>query len=126
MRNITAYQWRKTHDTNEIEVYVPVSVEGQEVRDLVRRPVAERRPVGYQREFLDDYVPNRTAYLPESVRQHLHYIGRPPDGDRPAGTYAHQILDRLLIDLSWASSQLEGNTYSRLDTEPLDQVRSGG
>jgi hypothetical protein len=25
----------------------------------------------------------------------------------------------LLIDLSWASSQLEGNTYSRLDTERL-------
>lgn len=103
----------------EIEVYVPVSAEGQEVRDLVRRPAAERRPVGYQREFLDDYVPNRTAYLPESVRQHLHHIGRPPDGDRPAGTYARQILDRLLIDLSWASSQLEGNTYSRLDTERL-------
>lgn len=35
------------------------------------------------------------------------------------GTYARQILDRLLIDLSWASSHLEGNTYTRLDTENL-------
>jgi hypothetical protein len=25
----------------------------------------------------------------------------------------------LLIDLSWASSHLEGNTYSRLDTREL-------
>ena len=33
-----------------------------------------------------------------------------------AGTYGRAILDRLLIDLSWASSHLEGNTYSRLDT----------
>lgn len=33
--------------------------------------------------------------------------------DRPAGTYARQVLDRLLIDLSWASS--------RLDTQNLIQ-----
>ncbi len=28
-------------------------------------------------------------------------------------------MSRLLIDLSWASSRLEGNTYSRLDTQNL-------
>jgi hypothetical protein len=28
-------------------------------------------------------------------------------------------MSRLLIDLSWSSSRLEGNTYSRLDTERL-------
>ncbi|WP_243689252.1 Fic family protein [Geotalea toluenoxydans] len=32
---------------------------------------------------------------------------------------ARQVLGRLLIDLSWASSYLEGNTYSLLDTERL-------
>ena len=37
--------------------------------------------------------------------------------ERPAGTYARGILNRLLIDLSWSSSRLEGNTYNRLDTE---------
>src|SRR3546814_6869565 len=36
-------------------------------------------------------------------------------------TDARQVLDRLLIDLSWASSRLEGNTYSRLDTQNLIQ-----
>ena len=35
------------------------------------------------------------------------------------GTYAHQIFDRLLIDLSYTSSRLEGNTYSLLETEKL-------
>jgi hypothetical protein len=34
-------------------------------------------------------------------------------------TFARDILHRLLIDLSWASSRLEGNTYTRLDTERL-------
>lgn len=50
-----------------------------------------------------------------------HYRGpdAAPDGSRPAGTYARQVLGRLLIDLSWASSRLEGNTYSRLDTQNL-------
>lgn len=38
---------------------------------------------------------------------------------QPAGTYAREILNRLLIDLSWNSSRLEGNTYSLLDTERL-------
>ena len=41
----------------------------------------------------------------------------------PAGTYGRAILDRLLIDLSWASSNLEGNTYTRLDT--LELIRHG-
>lgn len=39
--------------------------------------------------------------------------------DGTAGTYAREILNRLLIDLSWASSRLEGNTYNRLDTQNL-------
>jgi fido (protein-threonine AMPylation protein) len=33
--------------------------------------------------------------------------------------YSRAILNRLLIDLSWASSHLEGNTYSHLDTREL-------
>ena len=36
-----------------------------------------------------------------------------------AGAYAKKIYHRLLIDLSYNSSRLEGNTYSLLDTERL-------
>jgi fido (protein-threonine AMPylation protein) len=46
-------------------------------------------------------------------------MGRTPQDERPAGTYARDILNRLLVDLSWASSLLEGNTYNRLDTQNL-------
>ena len=52
----------------------------------------------------------------------MHSVGRAPGGERPAGTYARQILGRLLVDLSWASSRLEGNTYSRLDTQNLIEL----
>jgi hypothetical protein len=104
------------------EVYVPTSAEAEEIRNYVRQPAARRRPVGYEREFLETYRPNDTAYLSPEIRTHLQNIGRSPDGERPAGTYARDILGRLLIDLSWASSQLEGNTYTRLDTQNLIEL----
>jgi Fic family protein len=78
-----------------------------------------RRPVGYQREFVEAYKPGVSWYLSESTRAHLHEMGRTPADELPAGTYARDILQRLLVDLSWASSRLEGNTYSRLDTQNL-------
>jgi Fic family protein len=79
----------------------------------------DRFAAGYKHHLLDDCVPNRTAYLPDKLKAHLHKIGKPIVADRAAGTFARDILSRLLIDLSWASSRLEGNTYSRLDTQRL-------
>lgn len=105
--------------TADAELYVPVSPEGAAIRDQVRLPLMHRRPVGYQREFLEAYQPGETFYLPESLRRQLHEMGRTSVDVRPAGTYARDILGRLLVDLSWASSKLEGNTYSRLDTQNL-------
>lgn len=87
-----------------------------EVRAYVQKPVAQRTPVGYQRELLDGYKPNLSFYLPATVRRQLHAMGRTPAEHAPAGTYSRAVLNRLLIDLSWASSHMEGNTYSRLDT----------
>ena len=103
----------------EAEVYVPVSPEGGIIRDLVRQPLMRRKPVGYQRSFLEEYEPGITFYLSESLRVQFNEMGRTSAGERPAGTYARGILNRLLIDLSWASSRLEGNTYNRLDTQNL-------
>jgi Fic family protein len=37
----------------------------------------------------------------------------------PAGTYARKIFNHLLINLSYNSARLEGNTYSLVDTEKL-------
>ena len=101
------------------EVYVPISPEAEAVKQAIRAPIQKRQPVGYQRAFLDDYRPNVTYYLPAQTRQRLLDMGRPPNGERPAGTYARTIYSRLLIDLSWNSSRLEGNTYSLLETERL-------
>ena len=101
------------------EVYVATSPEAEAIKQAIRAPIHRRQPVGYRRALLDGYQPNVTYYLPAEARQRLLDIGRPPGGGRPAGTYARTIYGRLLIDLSWNSSRLEGNTYSLLETERL-------
>ena len=97
----------------------PLSEQATKVQEYVRKPLHARKPVGYQRAFLDAYRPNDTAFLSAKERAHLQAVGTPISGEQPAGTYAKQILNRLLIDLSWNSSRLEGNTYSLLDTKRL-------
>ena len=104
---------------SQVEVYPPISAEAKTIKESVREPIQHRNPVGYKRAFLDGYRPNETFYLSAEIRQRLLDIGRSPDGQHPAGTYVRKIYDRLLIDLSWNSSRLEGNTYSLLETERL-------
>lgn len=82
-------------------------------------PYNRRPPTGYKPEFLDAYVPDKTWYLPQVDRDRLLEAGRPQGGAMPAGTYARRILEQLLVDLSWASSRMEGNTYDILQTERL-------
>lgn len=70
-------------------------------------------------DWLKLYEPNTTFYVPSETRMQLIKAGQRAREEDPAGTYAHQIFNRLLIDLSYNSSRLEGNTYSLLDTERL-------
>ena len=89
------------------------------VRAYLQQPYNRRRPASYKKEFLDRYIPNKTFYLAEADRERLREAGTPTASPLPAGTYARRILERLLVDLSWASSRMEGNTYNLLETERL-------
>ena len=93
--------------------------EAMSVRAAVTLPPGKRRPVGYDPCFLTSYQPNSTFYLPSATRRELAGLGQVGITDLPAGTYLRQILSRLLIDLAWNSSRLEGNTYSLLETQRL-------
>jgi hypothetical protein len=101
------------------EAVVPLSAASANIRRYLRQPPAARKPAGYNRQFLDSYQPNSSFYLSTTERSRLAEIGKPNSAEAAAGTYAKQILSRLLIDLSWNSSRLEGNTYSLLDTKRL-------
>lgn len=101
------------------DVFFPLSDEARAIDIAVRQPVQHRTPVGYRRSFLDSYRPNTTFYLHAALRAELQALGQVVAHNEPAGTYARSIANRLLIDLSWNSSRLEGNTYSLLETERL-------
>ena len=115
------YLAKAESSTNTVEFpsSIPQSADSSDILEYIQRPLEGRKPVGYQREFLEQYQPNKTWYLPASLRLQLHKMGDTQQASLPAGTYGRAILNRLLIDLSWASSHLEGNTYTRLDTREL-------
>ena len=74
---------------------------------------------GYELGLLDAYLPNETFYLADALRRQLHGLGDTGQGRLDAGTYARAILHRLSVDLSWASSRLEGVTYTLLEAREL-------
>lgn len=116
---------RRLVDENKLEVSGKGRATGYRlagtavVRALLQTAYNRRLPVSYNQEFLDNYIPNKTFYLSEVDRQRLQDSGRSDSSPLPAGTYARRIPERLLVDLSWASSRMEGNTYDILETERL-------
>jgi len=89
--------------------------------EALRAPLGTRAPVGYESSFVGNYVPNQSSLLPPQMASDLFNAGRSRD-QQPAGTYAREVLEQLLIDLSWSSSRLEGNNKSLLDTKELFEL----
>ncbi|MFB9262235.1 Fic family protein [Bradyrhizobium erythrophlei] len=85
--------------------------------DYFSFPPGKRQRVGYNAAALSNYVPNETRWLSEEVRARLEKVGG--GRRRDASTYSRSIAQKLLVDLAFASSALEGNTYTYLDTQVL-------
>ncbi len=85
---------------------------------MLSAPMGARKPIAYQRAFVEGYTPNSSTILPNALAVELFNAGRSKD-QLPAGTYARKVLEQLLIDLSWSSSRLEGCRKSLLDTREL-------
>jgi Fic family protein len=101
---------------------IPLSQESLRLLKYISQSLQAREPVGYNQDFLQSYVPNQSFYLTHTQRAELVKVGTAESIERPAGTYARNILNRLLIELSWNSSRLEGNTYSLLETKRLIEL----
>jgi Fic family protein len=101
---------------------ISLSRESERILKYVSQSLQARAPVGYNQDFLRSYEPNQSFYLSNTQRAELLRTGTAENAARPAGTYARNILNRLLIDLSWNSSRLEGNTYSLLETKRLIEL----
>lgn len=98
---------------------IPLSGSSRELLTYLKLPAIKRKPTTYRSDLLFSYQPNMTFLLPDNLREQLHDMGRTGPENRPAGTHLRDVLGRLLIELSWASSRLEGNRYTLLDTKRL-------
>ena len=108
----------KAKTSDDHSLFSEESLEKLKVLDvsLLKRP-----KVGFNFDFLTCYVPGETKFIPEYISKKLFAIGKKYEGgtNLDAATYAKKIFEKLLIDLSFNSSRLEGNEYSLLDTEKL-------
>lgn len=96
-----------------------LSDQSRKVLRLLEQPLSERAVASYRSNYLRECLPGESAWLSATERAHLRQLGAVNRTAQPAGNYARRIADSLLIDLSWNSSRLEGNTYSLLDTRRL-------
>ncbi len=93
------------------------SAASMDALESLARPIHMRPLARYEADWVIGLSPS--DLLSPGELEHLEALGRTDERDAPAGTYARQIFERLIIDLSWASSNLEGNTYTLLDTQRL-------
>ncbi len=118
-KKATKYQVLKRASRENNKAVSCFGLESIKIVEQIRRPIYERTPTAYADHWVEAYQPNVTFYIPPESQIQLEKAGRRSRREDPAGTYAHQIFNRLLIDLSYNSSRLEGNTYSLLDTQRL-------
>lgn len=83
------------------------------------KPAHLRPSVPYDSSRIDGYVPNVTRWLPPQSAARMRDAAGKVAHRLDASTYSRRIAERFLIDLSWASSHLEGNTYEYLEAEAL-------
>jgi len=74
---------------------IPLSPESRIIRNLVRLPLIQRKPVAYQRSFLEEYEPGITFYLSESLRTQFHDMGATLAENQPAGTLSQSNFQSL-------------------------------
>ncbi len=84
--------------------------------------MAARGPVTYHGDFVDSYVPNESTLIPHEVAAKLYRLGH-LRGPRCVVASARQGFLALLVDLSWNSSRLDGNRYSR---DAAEELLNGG
>lgn len=97
----------------------PESAAARRIRRYAALPLEQRRRAGYHPGFLESYSPNETYYLSPAERAGLRDIGELGPAGESDGGYPADLKAKLLADLSWNSSRLEGNRYSLLETEVL-------
>ena len=107
----TRYVVSKTYKLN-----FPVNLDSYFTREINEREIIEH----FNFDLIDNILPgaqlfskDEISYLKQLQKKYISNIST------LSNTLYKKDLERLGIDLSWKSSQIEGNTYSLLETERL-------
>lgn len=78
-----------------------------------------RTPSTYNRKFLESYIPNETTYVPRKTRERLLRQGLKFRPVECAEAYTVLFGGEVVVEFSYNSSRLEGNSYTRSETKKL-------
>ena len=82
-------------------------------------PFFQRPKKNYNFDFLVNYIPNKSSFFSNEQLQILNWGVKDLDINTDFYLNNKRLIETALIDLSFASSYLEWNTYDYLDTEIL-------
>ena len=83
----------------------------------LRTPVRQRKPAGYNFDWIEHFNPLTTPVFGREEKAAMAEAGK-ISGMR-ADLFFERTFERFLIDLSYSSSAMEGNTYTLLETGKL-------
>lgn len=117
----TIYRWlKKLEEEWEVEQVKKWTYKIKEnLSKYFDKPTWERKKIKYNPNFLKKYIPNETYFFSKTNLKKLEEAIKFLPIDTDFYKTNKRFLETLLIDLSFASSYLEWNTYSYLDTEVL-------
>jgi len=98
------------------KLLVPINIEEYYEQEIDERVIEER----FSLNLLTETLPSVALFSESELKQlnELQSTFRSNVSELSEHAYQNE-MERLAIDLSWKSSQIEGNTYSLLETERL-------
>lgn len=102
--------------TSACHTMMPIDIDTYFLRDQDERQIQS----AFNFELLTEMLPSLSLFTDEEMQQldALQMQFQKNMSGLPPTTYRKE-MERLGVDLSWKSSQIEGNTYSLLETERL-------
>ena len=98
------------------ELLEPIDIEKYYEKEVDERKIKEK----YNRTLIQDTLKNTNVFTAVEIRElaSLQELYKNNISQLSTAEF-NKELERLAIDLSWKSSQIEGNTYTLLETERL-------
>ncbi len=105
--------------TSATEYFPTPKVALLNIEQHLARPLDQRKPVGYNFDWLEQYVPNKSSLLSKDDLDRLE--ARCPSGSAPFSQISQAEMNKFVAEFCYASSNLEGNVYDYGSTVSLTE-----